>query len=147
MTTMAPPRMPAAAKRVVDFHLKEWRGYRLELHELEADAIFGGYGSDFEARSWSGRPGNPTQTRGLRLADNRRAADLERVIGAIERALIEIAGSDRDRSPCWWALRQVYLGNHARERVAHSFGVSRMTVYRWDRAFRAQVWEQLQGVK
>jgi hypothetical protein len=145
--------MPAAAMREVIGILKTWSEIRYQLHEREADAIFGGYGTDFEARSRGGRPGNPTQTRALRLATDPETRQLERLNGAIERALADVAGGNGKTSRIAWALRMLYLGNHAKTdegrvlRVAKTLEVSRQTVWRWDRQFKTHLWEQLGRAK
>jgi hypothetical protein len=147
MTTMANPGMPAAAKREVEGILKMWREIKYQLHVKHDDAIFGGYGSDFEARSRGGRPGNPTQSRAIRLATDPETRQLERLNAALEAACLALAGQLGKGSPQWYAMRMLHLGNHKVDVVAKRLEVSRQTVWRWQQRFQTHLWEQLRHQK
>lgn len=146
---MANPRMPAAAVREVQGILKMWREIRSQLHQKHDDAIFGGYGSDFEARSRSGRPGNPTQSRAIRLATDPETRQLERLNAALDGAHRDIGGEQGRESPRWFAMKLLYLESPQTEeqvkalRVAKRLGISRQTLWRWQRQFQASLWERL----
>lgn len=135
--------VPAAAKREVAGILKMWREIRYQLHEKEADAVFGGYGSDFEARSRGGRPGNPTQSRAIRLATDPQTRQLERLNAALEAACLDLGGQQGKSAPQWYAMRLLHLGNHKVDVVAKRLEVSRQTVWRWEQRFRTHLWERL----
>lgn len=132
-------RLPAAAQRVVVGHLKAWPALRAELRELECDQLQGGYETSFEPRSGGGRPANPTQARALRLADDKHASELKRVVGAIARALE--ATDERVAK----AIKAHYLASMAWGTIAERMEVERQTIWRWQLAFNVAVWEQLRA--
>lgn len=131
--------------REVEVRLREWREIKYQLHVKYDDAIFGGYGTDFEARARGGRPGNPTQSRALRSATDPETRLLKRLDDALEGACLSLGGPLGKQSREWYAMRMRYLGNNPWERIAKRFGVSRQTVWRWDKQFKRCVWEQLRG--
>lgn len=130
-------RLPAAAQRVVSGHLKSWPTLRAELRELERGIVEDGYGQSFEAVR-KGRVGDPTASRALRLADDRHASELKRVVGAIERAL------DVTDERVAKAIRAHYLHRLTWNVIAERMQVERQTVYRWHQAFAVSVWQRLQ---
>jgi hypothetical protein len=140
---MALPKMPAAAKREVEGVLKMWREIKYQLHTKHDDAIFGGYGSDFEARSRGGRPGNPTQSRAIRLATDPETRQLERLNGALEAACLDLAGVQGKNAPQWYAMRLLHLGNHRADAVAKRLEVNRTTLWRWEQRFMVHLWQRL----
>lgn len=130
--------LPSAAQRVVSTHLRSYAGLRRELRELERDQLLGGYETSFEPRSGGGRPANPTQGRALRLADDRHAGELKRVVGAVDRAL---AAADERVAKCVLAH---YVHGVTWDRAARALGISRQTAWRWERWFSVSVWAELQ---
>lgn len=131
-------RLPKAAQRVVQGHLKAWPVLRAELRELERGIVENGYGQSFEAMR-SGRVADPTAGRALRLVDDKHASELKRVVGAIERAL-----EDADERVAK-SVRAHYLHGLQWGVIAKRVGVHEKTMIRWHQSFDVLVWQQLQA--
>lgn len=135
--------LPGYALREVQAILRLWSTIKHELHEGEADALYGGYGSGNSGNvGRSNRPSNPTQSRAIRLASDGRLQSFRRLDNALERALA-LAGNRQ--APIVRAMRQHYLRNRGWGEIAEELCVSRATTVVWQRRFRVLVWEQLRG--
>lgn len=132
----------AQALREVQVVLRMWPTIKHELADYEADAVHGGYCTDFEARGKTSRVSNPTMSRALRLATDPRVRALRRIDQAIERALVQAGGNT---APIVQAMRLHHLRGRSWGEIATALTVSRATTLLWQRRFRVLVWEQLRG--
>lgn len=135
--------LSAQALREVQAVLRMWPTIKHELADYEADAVLGGYCTDFEARGKTSRVSNPTMSRALRLATDPKVRALRHLDQAIERALATVAGSGGKDAPIRKTMRDHYLRGHSWVQVAKTIGVTPRTMARWNDRFVITVAHQL----